>query len=65
MRYIVKPGFVHGANDQYKAGDIVEMSEIEAAPLLDKLELVAELVTSSPTTESPVEEQHAKNKRAK
>lgn len=37
--YRVKPGFTHGASDQYKAGDTVELTEAEAAGFLDKLEL--------------------------
>lgn len=38
--YKVKPGYKHGASNQYEAGDTVEMTEQEAAGFLDKLELV-------------------------
>lgn len=53
-KYQVKPGFVFGAHNQHKVGDVVEMSEGEALPFLDKLTLLAnetggrELVTSAP-----------------
>lgn len=39
--YKVKPGFTHGAQKQYKPGDIVELTTEEAAGFLDKLELVS------------------------
>lgn len=39
-KYRVKAGYTHGINDQYKAGDVVELTETEAAPFLDKLEPV-------------------------
>lgn len=38
--YRVKPGYEHGARGQYKAGNVVEHTAIEAAGFLDKLELV-------------------------
>lgn len=38
--YRVKPGFTHGAQKQYKAGDTVELTAEEAAGFIDKLELV-------------------------
>lgn len=37
-QYTVRPGCEHGAGKRYKAGDVVELSEAEAAPFLDKLE---------------------------
>lgn len=41
----VRPGFTHGAQKQYKAGDLLVVDEAEAAVLLaafgDKLETVA------------------------
>ena len=42
MRYQVKPGYTHGAFGQYQAGDVVELTEAEAAGFLDKLAPVAE-----------------------
>lgn len=39
--YRVKPGYKHGATNQYEPGDTVEMTEEEAAGFLDKLELVS------------------------
>lgn len=39
-QYRVRPGYTHGAFNQYTAGAVVELSEEEAAGLLDKLELV-------------------------
>lgn len=38
--YRVKPGFLHGAGNQYKPGDIVDLTPPEAAGFLDKLEPV-------------------------
>lgn len=37
-KYKLRPGFTHGIADQYKAGDVVEMTEFEAIGLLDKFE---------------------------
>jgi len=48
--YRVRPKFTHGAFNQYKPGDIVQLTEQEAAGFLDKLELVdvsAQRVTGS------------------
>jgi len=39
-KYRVRPGMTHGLSDQYTEGDIVEMTEEEARPFLDKLEPV-------------------------
>jgi hypothetical protein len=41
-RWRVKPGFTFGAFSQHRPGDIVEMTEAEAAGFLDKLEQVDE-----------------------
>lgn len=40
QRYRVRPGYRHGAMDQYGAGDEVELTAAEAAGFLDKLEPV-------------------------
>lgn len=37
--YVVKPGFTHGVNDRYKAGDTLELTAHEATGMSDKLEL--------------------------
>ena len=39
QKYVVKSGYAHGFAKKYKAGDVVEMEEHEAFPLLFKLEL--------------------------
>lgn len=39
-KYRVKTGFRHGNLNQYGPGDVVELTEEEAAGFLDKLELV-------------------------
>lgn len=38
--YRVRQGYRFGAQNQHKAGDVVELSEAHAVPFLDKLELV-------------------------
>jgi hypothetical protein len=48
--YVVKPGFTHGINDQYKAGDKVQLTEYEAGPLADKLELYDPAKKDEPAT---------------
>lgn len=45
MRYKVKPGFRFGNRKQYGEGDIVHLSEQEAAGFLDKLEPVPDAPT--------------------
>lgn len=52
-RYVVKPGFTHGARNQFKAGDVVELTEQEAAGFLDKLQRVGD---STPTIVRPLNE---------
>lgn len=42
MQYRVRPGYRHGAQKQYGPGDVVELTEQEAAGFLDKLEPLAE-----------------------
>jgi hypothetical protein len=49
--YRVRPGKRHGSHKQYGPGDIVEMSEFEAATLLDKLELVGDEMPKDRTDE--------------
>ena len=39
--YRVRPGFVHGLKNEYKAGDTVELEPRAAAGFADKLEMVA------------------------
>lgn len=38
--YRVKPGYRHGMNNEYGPGDIVELTDHEAAPLYFKLEAI-------------------------
>lgn len=54
-KYRVKPGFTHGAGNQYKAGDIVELTEEEAAGFLDKLELTTGRKAKAAEEESAVD----------
>lgn len=44
--YRVKPGYRHGISRVYGPGDAVELTEVEAAGFLDKLELVEGLAVS-------------------
>lgn len=44
--YRVKPGYRHGRHNQHGPGDTVELTEREAAPILDKVELVREEAAS-------------------
>ncbi len=60
MRYQVKPGYTHGAFGQHQAGDIVELSEAEAAGFLDKLAPVAD---ESPVADAPQESASGKAKK--
>lgn len=56
--YRVRPGFVHGLKNEYKAGDTVELEPRAAAGFADKLELVAvepEPVTPVAVVNEPVE----------
>lgn len=41
-KYRVREGFTFGAFDQHKAGAMVELTELEAAGFLDKLESMGE-----------------------
>lgn len=54
--YRVKPGYRHGAGKKYGPGDLVELTEVEAAGFLDKLELVTQ---EAPTVELTEAEAHA------
>lgn len=49
--YRVKPGYWHGAANQYGPGDNIELSVEEAAGFLDKLVLVEEGDDRQPTTD--------------
>lgn len=40
--YRVRPGMTHGAQKQYKGDDVVTLTEAEATPILDKVELVSD-----------------------
>ncbi len=42
--YRVRPGYRHGTQNQYGPGDVVELTEVEAAGFLDKLELAVSRV---------------------
>ena len=63
MRYRVRQGYTFGAYDQHTAGAVVELSEAEAGPFLDKLEPAEEeggpegdsLDTVSSEPDAPVE----------
>lgn len=54
--YRVRPGFVHGLKNEYKAGDVVEIEPRAAAGFADKLELVLVEPTESPVEVAPVVE---------
>lgn len=49
--YRVRPGFVHGLKDEYKAGDTLDLDSRAAAGFADKLELVE--VEPVPTVKQP------------
>ncbi len=49
--YRVKPGFVHGLKDEYKAGDTLDLDPQAARGFTDKLELVE--VEPAPSVEQP------------
>ena len=44
--YRCRPGFTHGAKDEVKPGDIIELTDREAAGLLDKFEWVEPALVS-------------------
>lgn len=55
LKYVVRPGFTHGFREQYKPGDVVELSDEEYVGLEDKLVLVTnanavESATGEPNT---------------
>jgi hypothetical protein len=50
--YRVRPGFTHGAGRTHQAGDTLELTEREAAGLLDKLELVSVVVEPTGPTKT-------------
>lgn len=53
--YRVRAGQRHGAHDQYRPGDELELAPAEAAGFLDKLELV-ELPVELPAGSEPEQE---------
>ncbi len=46
--YRCRPGFTHGVSDEVKPGDTIELTDREAAGLLDKFELVEAVVVEEP-----------------
>lgn len=54
--YRVRPGFVHGLKNEYKAGDTLEIEPVAAAGFADKLELVPVEPAESPVEVVPVVE---------
>lgn len=52
--YRVRPGFVHGLKNEYKAGDTLEIEPRAAAGFADKLELVPVEPAESPVEVVPV-----------
>ena len=55
MRFQIKPGYRHGRNDEFGAGDVVEMTEYEAGPIMHKLIELGEAGT--PTVKSPAKDE--------
>lgn len=53
--YRVRPGFVHGLKNEYKAGDVVELEPRAAAGFADKLEVVPVEPEPTAVTEAPAE----------
>lgn len=53
-QYRVKPGYRHGTHNQHGAGDLVELTAVEALPFGDKLELVS-LETAQDVVESTLD----------
>jgi len=53
--YRVRPGFVHGLKNEYKAGDTLEVEPIAAAGFADKLEAVTVEPGPTEATETPTE----------
>lgn len=47
FRYQVKPGYRHGRNKQFGPGDVVELTEFEAAGFADKLTKVGPVVAAT------------------
>lgn len=50
--YRVRPGFIHGAFDQYPAGAVLELTETEAGGFLDKLERLPDAPPLGPAADS-------------
>lgn len=61
MKYRVRPGILHGAQRQYKPGDVLELTEQEAAGFLDKLELVPDEPAAAAAPVVPVAEPDAED----
>ncbi len=53
--YRVRPGFVHGLKNEYKAGDTLEVDPSAAAGFADKLEAVTVEPEPEQQTETPAE----------
>lgn len=53
--YRVRPGFVHGLKNEYKAGDTLEIEPVAAAGFADKLELVPVEPEPTEMTDTPAE----------
>lgn len=62
--YRVKPGYSHGTGKRYGAGDIVELTEVEAQGFLDKLELVIEEKPKPAVAKSKAKSKPAAKKKA-
>ena len=62
--YRVKPGYVHGAQKQYTAGAVVELTEQEALGFLDKLQPLAPSTPPSGDEPPAGETKRRKGKRA-
>lgn len=53
FRYQVKPGYRHGRNKQFGPGDVVELTEFEAAGFADKLTKVGPVVAAKVASGGP------------
>lgn len=52
-KYVVRPGFTHGANEQYGPGDIVELTVQEYRGFEDKLAPIEEVDLVNPVQPTP------------
>lgn len=58
-RYQIKPGFFHGKNNEHGAGDVVELSAYEAAPIGFKLIPLDSSPTDAPAPPGLVDDRPA------